>query len=73
MAAVPPGLEDWQLALGANGQELQYTFNSAAEQTGVAPLLRRLEQLGVNYRDLATRESSLEEIFVSLVGRGART
>jgi ABC-2 type transport system ATP-binding protein len=35
-------------------------------------LLRRLEQLGINYRDLNTRESSLEEIFVSLVGRGAR-
>ncbi len=72
LAAVPAGLEDWKLALGANGHELQYTFDAAGEQTGVAPLLRRLEQLGVNYRDLNTRESSLEEIFVSLVGRGAR-
>jgi ABC-2 type transport system ATP-binding protein len=72
LSAVPAGLEDWKLALGANGQELQYTFNAAEEQTGVAPLLRRLDQLGVNYRDLNTRESSLEEIFVSLVGRGAR-
>jgi ABC-2 type transport system ATP-binding protein len=72
LAAVPAGLEDWKLALGANGHELQYTFDAAGEQTGVAPLLRRLDQLGVNYRDLNTRESSLEEIFVSLVGRGAR-
>lgn len=72
LAAVPAGLEEWKLALGANGLELQYTFNAAEEQTGVAPLLRRLDQLGVNYRDLNTRESSLEEIFVSLVGRGAR-
>jgi len=72
LAAVPAGLEDWKLALGANGHELQYTFDAAGEQTGVAPLLRRLEQLGVNSRDLNTRESSLEEIFVSLVGRGAR-
>ncbi len=72
LAAVPAGLEDWKLALGANGHELQYTFNSAEEQSGVAPLLRRLDQLGVGYRDLNTRESSLEEIFVSLVGRGAR-
>jgi ABC-2 type transport system ATP-binding protein len=72
LAAVPAELGDWQLALGANGQELQYTFDAAHEQTGVAPLLRRLEQLGINYRDLNTRETSLEEIFVSLVGRGAR-
>jgi ABC-2 type transport system ATP-binding protein len=72
MAAVPPELADWQLALNADGHELQFTFDAALEQTGVAPLLRRLEQLGINYRDLNTRESSLEEIFVSLVGRGAR-
>jgi ABC-2 type transport system ATP-binding protein len=72
LAAVPPELGEWKLALGAGGQELQFTFDAAVEQTGVAPLLRRLEQLGINYRDLNTRESSLEEIFVSLVGRGAR-
>jgi ABC-2 type transport system ATP-binding protein len=72
LPAVPAELGGWQLALGANGHELQYTFGSAEEQTGVAPLLRRLDQLGINYRDLNTRESSLEEIFVGLVGRGAR-
>ena len=48
------------------------SVRSELEQTGVAPLLRRLEQLGISYRDLNTRESSLEEIFVSLVGRRAR-
>jgi len=72
LAAVPAGLGDWKLALGANGHELRYTFDAAAEQSGVAPLLRRLEQLGIGWRDLNTRESSLEDIFVSLVGRGAR-
>ena len=72
LAAIPPELAEWKLALNAGGHELQYTFGSAEEQTGVAPLLRRLDQLGINYRDLNTRESSLEEIFVSLVGRGAR-
>ncbi len=72
LAAIPAELADWKLALNANGHELQFTFDAAHEQTGVAPLLRRLEQLGINYRDLNTRESSLEEIFVSLVGRGAR-
>jgi ABC-2 type transport system ATP-binding protein len=73
LADLPAGLEGWRLSLGAGGQELQYTFDASAEQTGVAPLLRRLGELGVDYRDLNTRESSLEEIFVSLVGRGART
>jgi ABC-2 type transport system ATP-binding protein len=72
LAAVPPELADWKLALNADGHELQFTFDAALEQTGVSPLLRRLEQLGIGWRDLNTRESSLEEIFVSLVGRGAR-
>ena len=72
LAAIPPELEDWKLALNAEGHELQFTFDAALEQTGVAPLLRRLEQLGIVYRDLSTRETSLEEIFVNLVGRGAR-
>jgi ABC-2 type transport system ATP-binding protein len=72
LAAVPAELADWKLALNADGHELQFTFDAALEQTGVAPLLRRLEQLGIGWRDLNTRETSLEEIFVSLVGRGAR-
>jgi len=73
LAAVPPELAEWALALKANGHELELTFDAAQEQTGIPALLRRLEQLGIGYRDLNTRESSLEEIFVSLVGRGART
>ncbi len=72
LAAVPEELADWKLALNADGHELQFTFDAAVEQTGVGPLLRRLEQLGIGWRDLNTRETSLEEIFVSLVGRGAR-
>jgi ABC-2 type transport system ATP-binding protein len=64
LAAVPAELAEWKLAL--------FTFDAAVEQTGVGPLLRRLEQLGIGWRDLTTRETSLEEIFVSLVGRGAR-
>jgi ABC-2 type transport system ATP-binding protein len=72
LKAIPAELDEWALALVGDGHELQFTFDAAVEQTGVAPLLRRLEQLGINYRDLNTRESSLEEIFVSLVSRGAR-
>ena len=72
LAAIPPELGEWQLSLNADGRELKHTFNAVAEQNGVPALLRRLEQLGICYRDLNTRESSLEEIFVNLVGRGAR-
>jgi ABC-2 type transport system ATP-binding protein len=72
LAALPPELADWKLALNSDGHELQFTFDAALDQTGVSPLLRRLEQLGIGWRDLNTRESSLEEIFVSLVGRGVR-
>jgi ABC-2 type transport system ATP-binding protein len=72
LAVLPVELAGWRLALLADGHELQLTFDAALEQSGVAPLLRRLEQLGIGWRDLNTRESSLEEIFVSLVGRGAR-
>ncbi len=72
LAAVPAELAEWKLALNADGHELQFTFDAALDQTGVGPLLRRLEQLGIGWRDLNTRETSLEEIFVSLVGRGAR-
>ncbi len=72
LARVPAELAEWKLALNADGHELQFTFDAALEQTGIGPLLRRLEQLGIGWRDLNTRESSLEEIFVSLVGRGAR-
>ena len=72
LAALPPELAEWPLALQRGGHELQFTFDASLEQTGMPALLRRLEQLGISYRDLNTRESSLEEIFVSLVGRGAR-
>ena len=72
LAAVPPELADWKLELAGSGHELQLTFDAALEHSGISPLLRRLEQLGIIWRDLNTRESSLEEIFVSLVGRGQR-
>tara|TARA_R110000824_G_scaffold66288_5_gene172107 strand:+ start:10466 stop:11398 length:933 start_codon:yes stop_codon:yes gene_type:complete len=53
--------------LSEDGYELIYTFDSQQEQAGVARLLRTLGDIGIEYRDLRTRESSLEEIFVGLV------
>jgi ABC-2 type transport system ATP-binding protein len=67
MSAVPAGLADWKLALRDEGHELEYEFDTHAEDTGVSALLARLGELGIGYKDLNTEESSLEDIFVSLV------
>jgi ABC-2 type transport system ATP-binding protein len=76
MAAVPDALKDWTLELKSNGHELHYTFDAHAEHTGIPALLKRMDELGIGYRDLHTSQSSLEDIFVSLVhsdaGGGAR-
>jgi ABC-2 type transport system ATP-binding protein len=71
LAAVPEGLTQFDLQLAAEGAELVYTFDAQAEATGIAELLRELSKKGVDFKDLRTEESSLEEIFVSLV-RGAK-
>jgi ABC-2 type transport system ATP-binding protein len=67
LAAIPAGLADWRLELKNGGAELEYTFDITAERTGVPSLLRRLSDLGLPFKDLHTRQSSLEDIFVSLV------
>jgi ABC-2 type transport system ATP-binding protein len=67
MATVPAELAEWELELRAGGTELVYTFDGKAERTGIPSLLRRMSDLGIGFRDLATRQSSLEDIFVSLV------
>ncbi|EPR15886.1 multidrug ABC transporter ATP-binding protein [Sphingobium indicum IP26] len=67
LAAVPPELAEWQVALKADGHEIEYLFDTQAERTGVSSLLRRLGDLGIGYKDLNTQQSSLEDIFVSLV------
>ena len=67
MDAIPPELGEWALSLEAGGNELVYEFDANAERTGVPSLLRRLSDLGIGFKDLNTRQSSLEEIFVSLV------
>ena len=71
LAKVPAGLEDYQLDLANDGADLVYSFDVQAESTGIAELMKRLAERGVDFKDLQTQESSLEDIFVSLV-RGAR-
>ncbi len=64
---LPPELAASQLELSADGTEITYTFDSQSERTGIAGLLRRLAEHGIDFKDLHTSESSLEDIFVSLV------
>ncbi|HEY4186510.1 MAG TPA: ABC transporter ATP-binding protein [Polyangia bacterium] len=77
MTTIPTELQAWQLTLNASGNELLYTFDAqdagkdAAKENSNRPdmssLLRRLGELGIGFKDLNTRQSSLEEIFVNLL------
>lgn len=67
LEALPDGLSDWKLELTAEGHELVYEFDTNAEVTGVPSLLRRMSDLGIAFKDLNTKQSSLEDIFVGLV------
>jgi len=67
MGALPAELGEWDLALKAEGNELLYVFDVNAERTGIPSLLRRMGDLGIGFKDLNTKQSSLEDIFVSLV------
>jgi len=67
LAAVPDALGSYQLDLADDGHSLVYTFDKQGDDNQIAGLLRRLGELGIEFKDLYSSESSLEEIFVSLV------
>jgi len=67
LSAIPAALADYQLELSADGAELIYSFDAQHEGTGIAGLMRQLAGAGIDFKDLQTRQSSLEDIFVSLV------
>ncbi len=67
LATIPPELAAYQLELSADGEVLVYTFDARHEGTGIAGLMRQLAASGVDFKDLQTKQSSLEDIFVSLV------
>ena len=69
LETVPSELAEWTVSLKNEGHELEYVFDSNQEKTGVPSLLRKLSDLGIAFKDLNTRQSSLEDIFVSLVHR----
>jgi ABC-2 type transport system ATP-binding protein len=64
---IPQALSEYPLELSADGQQLVYTFDAQSEHTGIDALLRRLGEAGVDFKDLKTSQSSLEDIFVNLV------
>jgi ABC-2 type transport system ATP-binding protein len=64
---LPAELSGFDLALTAHGHELVYTFDTQGDRAGIAVLLKRLGELGIEFKDLQTAQSSLEDIFVSLV------
>jgi len=72
LKVLPDGLADWRLMLRAAGAELEYDFNASGNSADIPALLRRLGELGIAIKDLETHQSSLEDIFVSLVSERAR-
>jgi ABC-2 type transport system ATP-binding protein len=67
VAAIPPELSAYHLELAADGQQLIYTYDTKSERTGITSLLGDLRAAGIRFSDLDTTQSSLEDIFVSLV------
>ena len=64
---IPDSLEKYKLVLGNNKMSIDYTYNVQAEQTGITNLLQDLKEAGLKLKDLKTEQSTLENIFVSLV------
>jgi ABC-2 type transport system ATP-binding protein len=67
--AVPPALVAYQLERKGDGNQLIYTYDTQASRTGITALLKDLSEAGIQFKDLETKQSSLEEIFVNLVKR----
>jgi ABC-2 type transport system ATP-binding protein len=65
LAAIPPQLASWQLTLSEDGLTLVFTFSNEQERARIAQLLREVSACGIEFRDLETQQSSLEDIFVS--------
>ncbi len=67
LTSIPAELSAQPLELSAEGSTLTYTFDAQSEDTGIAELLRRLDKHGIDFKELQSSQSSLEDIFVSLV------
>jgi len=65
--AIPPALDEFGLSLSADGCALVYTYDTRSERTGITRLLNAVSDAGLTLRDVVTRQTSLEDIFVGLV------
>jgi ABC-2 type transport system ATP-binding protein len=71
LTQIHESLDEYSLQLSDDGLQLTYTYDKEQEQGEIAKLLRKLSSLGIDFRDLHTTQSSLEDIFVTLVEEGA--
>ena len=69
--AIPEALAAYRLTLAADGRELVYSYDTQGERSGITALLANSSRAGIRFRDLETRQSSLEDIFVDLVRQGS--
>jgi ABC-2 type transport system ATP-binding protein len=67
LLAPPDGFAEYQLSVSADGNELIYTYDAHDKRVEIARLLKELDDAGIRFKDLRTTQSSLEDIFVSLV------
>lgn len=71
ITSIPESLSEYQLELSANGSQLTYTYDTNSNRTGITALLQSLSDQGISMKDLKTSQSSLEDIFVSMVRKDA--
>ena len=67
LEAIAPALEPFNLEMSSDGLKLTYTYDIHAERTGITRLLNALNEANIRFRDIHTTQSSLEDIFVTLV------
>ncbi len=67
LESIPAELAEYKLEISAEGKHLIYTYDTQGERTGITPLLQALSTVGIRFKDIHTTQSSLEDIFVSLV------
>ena len=70
LTAIPDALSEYNLSIGADGQSLVYSYDTNSDRTGITRLLQDVAKAGLQLRDVETQQSSLEDIFVSLVHKG---
>ena len=70
IAEIPPALMPWNLTLSEDGGQLVYQYDDESNHGGIARLLAAVEAAGIGFADISTRQTSLEDIFVSLIGEG---